>query len=232
MKKTSFLQEHLDNWVDCTTEYLEFKISDPTVKISLQDRQAIDAILAFRSGQDSAPRPSASQPVPEYENIYRKYLWWWIFGVAVVLTVLSAVMRKQTIEIRIIYLRGLWLFLIVIAAIPVIGYIKLKLEKRKTSPLSVACAYGKLEEVREILLSANGSSVINERNHIGITPLMYASKNGRIEVVQLLLAHGADAASISSHGSTAFSLAEKFGHIESAKIIAASLNLSRTGNIL
>ncbi|KAE9400538.1 hypothetical protein BT96DRAFT_992853 [Gymnopus androsaceus JB14] len=67
------------------------------------------------------------------------------------------------------------------------------------SALWKASSEGRLEDVHEILKTATGVDV-NVKDHTGVTPLILAVQNGHIEVVQVLLAHGADPFSASSQG--------------------------------
>ncbi|KAJ4485914.1 hypothetical protein J3R30DRAFT_3282740 [Lentinula aciculospora] len=67
------------------------------------------------------------------------------------------------------------------------------------SSLWIASSEGRLEEVQELLRTA--SADVNVRDHnSGTTPLIEAVKNGHIEVVHALLAHGADPMSASAEG--------------------------------
>ncbi|KAF9076071.1 hypothetical protein BDP27DRAFT_880661 [Rhodocollybia butyracea] len=66
------------------------------------------------------------------------------------------------------------------------------------SALWNASSEGRLGEVQELLKTQ--SVDVNVKDQIGVTPLIEAVKNGHVEVVQALLAHGADPMSASSQG--------------------------------
>ncbi|KAJ3895516.1 hypothetical protein GG344DRAFT_73033 [Lentinula edodes] len=67
------------------------------------------------------------------------------------------------------------------------------------SPLWIASSEGRLEEVQDLLRTASNADV-NVKDQNGITPLIEAVKNGHVEVVHALLAHGADPMSASHQG--------------------------------
>ncbi|KAF8832172.1 hypothetical protein HHX47_DHR1000894 [Lentinula edodes] len=62
-----------------------------------------------------------------------------------------------------------------------------------------ASSEGRLEEVQDLLRTASNADV-NVKDQNGITPLIEAVKNGHVEVVHALLAHGADPMSASHQG--------------------------------
>ncbi len=71
-------------------------------------------------------------------------------------------------------------------------------------------------------LLAQGANV-NECNEKCETPLMFATAHARIEIVQLLLAHGADVHARNTGGTTAlFYAASTKGRTENAKVLLAS----------
>jgi hypothetical protein len=63
---------------------------------------------------------------------------------------------------------------------------------------------------------------INARSEAGATALVYAARNGHVEIVDLLLAHGARLDVKTAKGASALSIARQFGHDD----IAAKLELS------
>ncbi|KAJ3728132.1 hypothetical protein DFJ43DRAFT_1139999 [Lentinula guzmanii] len=67
------------------------------------------------------------------------------------------------------------------------------------SALWIASSEGRFEEVQELLRTASSPDV-NVKDQDGITPLIEAVKNGHVEVVHALLAHGADPMSASNQG--------------------------------
>ena len=71
--------------------------------------------------------------------------------------------------------------------------------------------------------------MLNEKNSKGETPLFWAAKEGRLELVQLLLRKGADPTIGDSALSTPLHQAAKGGHIEIADLlIAAGAHLEAT----
>ncbi|KAJ3760544.1 hypothetical protein EV360DRAFT_81064 [Lentinula raphanica] len=57
------------------------------------------------------------------------------------------------------------------------------------SPLWIASSEGRLEQVQELLGTASSADV-NIKDQNGVTPLIEAVKNGHVEVIHALLAHG------------------------------------------
>jgi ankyrin repeat protein len=69
-----------------------------------------------------------------------------------------------------------------------------------------AVAYGLTHQVKQFL--QQDSSQVNTRNHYG-TPIHEASLWGHVDVLKLLLAHGADPNLRNEHGDTALEIARK-----------------------
>ena len=67
-----------------------------------------------------------------------------------------------------------------------------------------ACGTGQAREVRRHL---SGGADVNDVHEQGYTPLMAASQNGYVEVVDMLLAAEANVNAASDRGQTALSLA-------------------------
>ncbi|KAK2461599.1 hypothetical protein APHAL10511_006062 [Amanita phalloides] len=67
------------------------------------------------------------------------------------------------------------------------------------SQLWMACSDGDLDNVRA-LLNASSNLEIEVRDHTGATPLLQAVKNGHVEIVRVLLDHGADPTSAFNEG--------------------------------
>ena len=76
--------------------------------------------------------------------------------------------------------------------------------------LRTAALYGDPERVRALL--AAGSVDINFTDRDGSTALFHAAQNGRLEVVEILLRHGADVHIVCCHGATALMQAEFLLH--------------------
>lgn len=64
-------------------------------------------------------------------------------------------------------------------------------------------------DVVDVLLDAGA-----ELDHDGWTPLMYAAFEGRLGILERLLAHGADVNAVAPNGSTALMFAARNGHLE------------------
>ena len=74
---------------------------------------------------------------------------------------------------------------------------------------------GEIEELEAVLSRAD----INARNEHGMTALMRAAYHGRVEMVRVLLQHGADPNVTRNDNFTALSLAAFFGHAEIVEIL-------------
>ena len=80
-----------------------------------------------------------------------------------------------------------------------------------------ACREGRVEDLR--LLLAAGADV-NQAHNNGRTPLYWASRNGKTEVVKLLLAApGIDVNQANNNGFTPLSIASVKGHAEVVKLL-------------
>lgn len=74
----------------------------------------------------------------------------------------------------------------------------------KVSPFCVSIAKGDIETVRKLI---SLGAEINEKSN-GMTPVMYAAKFNRTEILKLLIVHGADLKMKSDKGMTAIKYAE------------------------
>ncbi len=71
-------------------------------------------------------------------------------------------------------------------------------------PLMIACLHGDLEIVSKILEDLNASYFINMRDRCGDTALSTAIVNGDIEMIRVLLDHGADTQIINAENNNAY----------------------------
>src|SRR5687767_5431982 len=74
---------------------------------------------------------------------------------------------------------------------------------------------GEIDELEAVLSRAD----INARNEHGMTALMRAAYHGRVEMVRVLLEHGADPNVTRNDNFTALSLAAFFGHAEIVEVL-------------
>jgi hypothetical protein len=74
---------------------------------------------------------------------------------------------------------------------------------------------GETDELEAVLSRAD----INARNEHGMTALMRAARHGRVQMVRVLLEHGADPNVVRNDNFTALSLAAFFGHAEIVEIL-------------
>lgn len=88
---------------------------------------------------------------------------------------------------------------------------------RGFTPLHVA-ALGGYPGASKLLIE-NNQGLVNELDNHQRTPLMIASEQGFIEVVNILLEKGADIHMKSEDGKTASEMAEEWGHIEVVEVI-------------
>lgn len=79
----------------------------------------------------------------------------------------------------------------------------------RVQPLHAAAASRNVEAVRAVL---TGRPDVNARQQVGYTPLMGAAAAGDREMVDLLLAAGADPTLVSEDGKTAADVANEHGH--------------------
>jgi len=96
----------------------------------------------------------------------------------------------------------------------------------KVTALHAAVSSGQLEIVRWLV---EAGADVNARQQIDYTPLMGAAANARLEILDLLLAHGADPSLKTTEGRTAADLAREHGHGEVADRLDA-LTTKRSGS--
>lgn len=95
------------------------------------------------------------------------------------------------------------------------------------SLLSLACSAG-YYELAQVLL-AMSAQVEDRGQKNDCTPLMEASSAGHIEIIELLIRHGADVNAQSSTGNTPLMYACAGGHVEAVKV-SSRRNYSRDDN--
>jgi len=79
---------------------------------------------------------------------------------------------------------------------------------------------GNIEAVKSMIAAGTD---INQKS-VGMTPLMYAARYNRVEIVNLLIAKGADLKTKSNRGFTALEYAEMSKASDTYKIISDALN--------
>ena len=79
---------------------------------------------------------------------------------------------------------------------------------------------GDIEAVKSMIEAGTN---INQKS-VGMTPLMYAARYNRVEIVSLLITHGADLKTKSNRGFTALEYAEMSKAHDTYKIISDALN--------
>ncbi|KAJ8264626.1 hypothetical protein GJAV_G00151420 [Gymnothorax javanicus] len=87
----------------------------------------------------------------------------------------------------------------------------------RSAEFLAACACGDTEEAKEMLMEArekDGGDVVNSANADGITALHQACIDGSMEVVDFLLAHGANVNQADSEGWTPLHVAASCGNLE------------------
>ncbi|UKM66298.1 ankyrin repeat domain-containing protein [Flavobacteriaceae bacterium GSB9] len=89
----------------------------------------------------------------------------------------------------------------------------------KVNSFCVSIAKGDLETVQKLI--ARGADVNAKSN--GMTPVMYAAKYNRTEILKLLIAHGADLKARCDKRKTALKYAELHGADDAAAIIKEAL---------
>jgi ankyrin repeat protein len=89
----------------------------------------------------------------------------------------------------------------------------------KVSTFCVSIAKGDLEAFRNFV--STGVDINKKSN--GMTPVMYAAKFNRVEILKILIAYGADLETKSKDGITALSYAKKSNANDAVKLLEESL---------
>lgn len=89
----------------------------------------------------------------------------------------------------------------------------------KERPIHKAAWKGDLKKVKRII--EKHPAQINVQDWIGCTPLYYASTKGHTEIVEFLLAHGADIELGNDKGERPLAKAATFGHYKTVKTLLA-----------
>ncbi|KAG8467525.1 hypothetical protein KFE25_000841 [Diacronema lutheri] len=85
---------------------------------------------------------------------------------------------------------------------------------------------GRIAELRDALIGAPDGAV-NQRDANGFTPLLHACAEGHVEIVRLLLEHGASTEVSNFDGETALHLAASIGYDHCVEVlVAAGANVS------
>lgn len=89
----------------------------------------------------------------------------------------------------------------------------------KVNPFCVSIAKGDIETVKKLI---NLGTDVNQKSN-GMTPAMYAAKFNRVEILELLIAHGAKLKTKSDKGMTAMKYAERSNAAEAKSVIENTL---------
>jgi ankyrin repeat protein len=93
----------------------------------------------------------------------------------------------------------------------------------KVNSFCVSIAKGDIETVRKLIIRGED---VNEKSN-GMTPVMYAAKFNRTDILNLLISQGADLKAKSDKGLTAAKYAELHGATDAVKIIEEALSKKR-----
>lgn len=89
----------------------------------------------------------------------------------------------------------------------------------KVNSFCVSIAKGDIETVKKLIIRGEN---VNQKSN-GMTPIMYAAKFNRVDILKLLIAQGADLKMKSDKGLTAAKYAEIHGATDAEKIIKGAL---------
>nr|WP_315145510.1 ankyrin repeat domain-containing protein [uncultured Flavobacterium sp.] len=95
---------------------------------------------------------------------------------------------------------------------------KLNVFSESPSTLAIAISKGEIETVKQFI--ENGTKVNKKLN--GLTPLMYAARYNKVEIIEYLLQKGADRTIKDSQGFTALKYAELSNAYEAVAILKSS----------
>ena len=90
----------------------------------------------------------------------------------------------------------------------------------RVSTFCTAIAKGDIETFRNLV--SNGVNIDKKSN--GMTPVMYAAKFNRVEILKILIAYGADLESKSNDGITALNYAKKSNANAAVALLEYTLN--------
>jgi serine/threonine-protein phosphatase 6 regulatory ankyrin repeat subunit B len=90
---------------------------------------------------------------------------------------------------------------------------------RITTKVHTITEDGRVEVTEEPMLLEKGADAVQMRTDYSCTPVIVAAQNGHVEVVRVLLEHGAKVNSARSNGGTALMVAAEKGHPETVRLL-------------
>jgi hypothetical protein len=91
---------------------------------------------------------------------------------------------------------------------------------RETRKILIKCAIdGETERIKKLLQSQLQRAYMDSKDNEGMSPLMYAAREGHFEIVEYLVQRGADTNAQNNAGWTALALAESKGHADVVRLL-------------